>query len=137
MKTSFGNKFFELINRHFPKQHKMSKTFNKHTIKLSYSCCRNIDSVIASYNRRIIQPTTNTHRCSCRNRAECPHDDKCLTANITYKAVVSRPSKPDKQYFSIAETAFKDRFRNHISDFRHKKYVNSAELSKYMWKLKD
>ena len=51
--------------------------------------------------------------------------------------MVSAPSKPDKKYFGIAETSFKDRFRNHARDFRHKKYVNSTELSKYMWKLKD
>ena len=39
-KTNIGKKF---INNHFPKHHKMSKIFNKNTIKLSYSCCRNMD----------------------------------------------------------------------------------------------
>ena len=80
-------------------------------------------SVIASHNRRIIQPTSNSHGCNCRNRAECLLDHKCLTANNVYKAVVSAPSKPDKKYFGIAETSYKDRFRNHIIDFRHKKNV--------------
>ena len=51
--------------------------------------------------------------------------------------MVSVPSKPDKKYFVVAETSLKDRFRNHTRDFCHKKYVNSTELSKYMWKLKD
>ena len=129
MKTNIGKKFFKLINRHFPKHHKMSKIFNKKTIKLIYSCCRNMCSVIASHNPRIIQPTSNNHGCNCRNRAECSLDNKCLTANIVYKAVVSTPSKPDKKYFVIAETSFKDRFRNHTRDFRHKKYVKSTELS--------
>ena len=64
-------------------------------------------SVIASHNRRIIQPNSNNHGCNCRNRAECPLDNKCLTANIVYKAVVSAPNKPDKKYFSIAETSLK------------------------------
>ena len=66
-------------------------------IKLSYSCCRNMGSVIASHNWRIIQPTSNKHVCNGRNRAKCPLDNKCLTkdvqvslrANIVYKAVVS------------------------------------------------
>ena len=89
-------------------------------------------SVIASHNRRIIQPTSNNHGCNCRNRVECPFDNKCLTANIVYEAVVLARSKPDKKYFGIEETPFKDRFRNHTRDFRH-----STELSKYMWKLKD
>ena len=94
-------------------------------------------SVITSHNRRIIQSTSGNHGCNCRNRAECPLDNKCLTVNIVYKAVVSAPSKPDKKYFGIAETSFKDHFRNHTRDFHHKKYVNSTELFKYMWKLKE
>ena len=53
--------------------------------------------VIASHNRRIIQPTSNNHGCYCRNRAECALDNKFLTANIVYKAVVSAHSKPDKK----------------------------------------
>ena len=44
-------------------------------------------SVIALHNRRIIQPTSNNHGCSCRSRAECSLDNKCLTANIVYKAM--------------------------------------------------
>ena len=132
-KTSIGKKFFKLINRHFPNHHKMSKIFNKNTMKLGYSCCRNIGSVIASHNWIIIQPTSNNHGCNRRNRPECPLDNKCLTANILYKAVVSAPIKPEKN-FCIVETSFKDRLRNHTSDFRNK---NSTELSKCMWKLKD
>ena len=94
-------------------------------------------SVIASHNRRIIQPTSNNHGCNRKNRAERPLDNKCLTANIVYKTVVSALSKPEKKYFDIAETSFKNRFRNHTRDFCQKNYVNSTELSKYMWKLKD
>ena len=51
--------------------------------------------------------------------------------------MVSAPSKGDSKYFGIAETSFKDSFRNHRADFRHKSYVNSTELYTYMWKLKD
>ena len=52
-------------------------------------------SVIASHNPRIIQPTSDNDGYNCRNRAECRLDNKCLTANIVYKAVVSASSKPD------------------------------------------
>ena len=51
---------------------------------------------------------------------ECTLDNKCLTANIVFNAKVSAPSKPDKKNFGIAETAFKDRFRNHTKDFTTK-----------------
>ena len=115
----------------------MSKIFNKNTVKLSYSCCRNISSKISSNNRRIINPLPTNYGCKCRNRSDCPLDNKCLAPSIVYRAIVSAINKPDKKYFGISETSFKDRYNNHTRDFRHKEYVNSTELSKYIWKLKD
>ena len=38
-------------------------------------------------------------------RVECPLDNKCLTANIVYKAVVLALSKPDRKYIGITETS--------------------------------
>ena len=138
VKTNICKKFFKLIYCHFPKHYKMSKIFNKNTTKLSYSCCRTMGSVTASHNWRIIQLTSNNHECNCRNRAECPLDNKCLTTNIVYKAVISAPGKPDKKFFGIAKTSFKDCFRNHTRDFCHKKYDSSTELSITYgnWKMK-
>ena len=106
-------------------------------IKLSYSCCKNMGSVIGFHNQRIIWTTSSNHGCNCRKRAECQLNNNCLMTNIAYKAVVSAPSKPDKKYFSIAETSFKDRFRNRAIDNCHKKYVNSNDFWKYMWEWKD
>ena len=85
-------------------------------------------SVIASHGRRIIQPTSNNHGCNCRNRAECPLDNKCLTASIAYKAMVSASSKPDKKYFGIAEISFKDCFRNHTRDFSTKRMLTALNF---------
>ena len=39
-------------------------------------------------------------------------------------------------YFGLADTTFKERYRNHIRDLKHEKYENSTELAKYIWKLK-
>ena len=46
----------------------------------SYSCFRNVGSVIASHNQRVIRPNSNNHEYNCSNRAECTLDNKCLTA---------------------------------------------------------
>ena len=46
-------------------------------------------------------------------------------------------SKPGRKYFDIAETAFKERFRNRIKDLRCEKHINNSERTKYMWKFKD
>ena len=32
--------------KHFPKHHKLSKIFNNNTLKLSYSCLKNMSSII-------------------------------------------------------------------------------------------
>ena len=137
VKTNLSKEFFKLLKRHFPKRLKMSKIFNKNTVKLSYSCCRNIISKVSSNNRRIINPPPTNHGCNCRNRSNCPLDNKCLTPSIVYRAIVSAIHKPDKKYFGISETLFKDRYNNHGRDFRHKEDVNSTDLSKYISKLND
>ena len=42
----------------------------------------------------------------------------------------------EKFYFGLADTTFKERYRNHIRDFKHEKYENSTELAKYLWQLR-
>ena len=40
-------------------------------------------------------------------------------------------------YLGVTEIPFKKGFGNHTQDFKHPKYRNSTELSKYIWELKD
>ena len=42
----------------------------------------------------------------------------------------------EKFYYWLAGSTFKERYRNHISGFKHEKYENSTELAKYIWQLK-
>ena len=37
----------------------------------------------------------------------------------------------------MTASTFKERHRNHIKSFQHKKYANNTELSKYIWELKE
>ena len=41
-----------------------------------------------------------------------------------------------KFYVGLADTAFKERYRNHTRDFRNQYYEKSTEFSKYIWRLK-
>ena len=50
---------------------------------------------------------------------------------ITYKMSVT------KNYIGLTEGTFKQRFSQHKATFKHRKYTNSTELSKYIWKLRD
>ncbi len=37
----------------------------------------------------------------------------------------------------MTASTLKERYRNRIKSFNHKRYSNDTELSKYIWKLKD
>ena len=119
MKANIGEKFFNLINRHFQK-HKTSKIFNKNMIMFSYSCSRNIGSVIATHNRNVGY--------ICRNEKNA-HSK----INVSQK-ILNIKLWRYKKCLAVAEITFKERFRNHTRGFRHRKYVKSTDLSR---RLKD
>ena len=50
--------------------------------------------------------------------------------------MIKNSSDEGKFYFGWANTTFKERYKNHIRDFKHEKYENSTELAKYIWQLK-
>ena len=51
MKTNFGRRFLNIIDRCFPKNHPLHKIFNRHTLKLIYSCRPNMKTIISSHNK--------------------------------------------------------------------------------------
>ena len=64
VKTNIARSFLKLVDTHLPIGHKLHKIFNRNTVKVSYSCMRNVNSVIASLNTRIIrksQPQDTRH----------------------------------------------------------------------------
>ena len=62
VKTKIGKFFLQLIKKHFPKEHKFHKIFNRNTLKLSYSCMPNIKTKINAHNRDILQNTPSKMR---------------------------------------------------------------------------
>ena len=84
----------------------MYKFFNKNTINCNYSCCKNIGSNIVSLSRIVTQPNSYNHGYKWMNKAACLFDNKCLTTNIVYEAVVSTTGESDKNFFGIAETLY-------------------------------
>ena len=49
--TKIGRYFLNLIDKHFSRDHKFHKIFNRKNKKVSYSCMQNIRSAINSHNR--------------------------------------------------------------------------------------
>ena len=84
VKTNVGNLFLKLVRQHFPKEHKLQKVFNKNTIKVSYSCMKNMDSVLPRYNKKVLSRKEDQYGCNCRNKA----DNNCLTPRVIYQESV-------------------------------------------------
>ena len=51
VKTCIGKKFLAIIDKCFPPNHRLNKIFNRHTLKLSYSCMPNMKTIISSHIR--------------------------------------------------------------------------------------
>jgi hypothetical protein len=119
----------------------LHKIFNRNTVKVSYSCTKNIRSVIDNHNSKIIAsqriaPTSGERHCNCRARNTCPLNGNCLAKCIVYQATVDTADKSES-YIGSTALEFKSRYNNHTASFRHSSKRNSTELSKYIWGLKD
>ncbi len=99
----------------------------------------NMASIIQTHNKKVQRKPVgeNAKTCNCRKKEECPLSGKCQTNNVIYNAeVVVENQNQNKLYIGLTEHAFKQRYANHLQTFKHEKYENSTELSKYIWSLK-
>ena len=141
VKTNVARTFLKLITKHFPPEGKLHKIFNNNTLKVSYSCMKNMNTIIKSHNDRLLKssqrkdemPTEKS--CNCRIKTACPLRGNCLVESVVYKATIKH-ERVSKVYIGLAGNTFKQRFNNHKKSFRHERYANETELSKYVWSLK-
>ena len=56
VKTNIEKIVLNLIKKHFPPHHKFHKLFYKNTAKISYSCTRNVKTIINSDNEKTLFP---------------------------------------------------------------------------------
>ena len=60
--TNIGHRFLTLVDKHFPKENKLRKIFNRNTIKISYSCMNNTKQIIDNHNKRILNSSKHTDK---------------------------------------------------------------------------
>ena len=75
VQTNIGGEFLNLVSKHFAKNHRYNKIFNKNNVKVSYSCTDNLQTITKKYNRKILEtsktpPTENN--CNCRRKKRLP-----------------------------------------------------------------
>ena len=140
--TNVGKKFLNLVKKSFPPGHKLHKLLNQNSIKLSYSCMPNVKQIISAHNSSVTKKNnnqdSNKKTCNCRNKKECPLDNKCLTEGIIYQATVTRQDgEKEETYVGLTENTFKIRYGEHKNSFTNKKKRNATTLSSYIWTLED
>ena len=146
--TNIGHRFLTLVDKHFPKENKLRKIFNRNTINISYSCMNNTKQIIDNHNKRILNSSKHADKstdnpvdnksCNCRQKNTCPLNGSCLQSSVIFQPTVKRNDNSSSEtYIGLTENAFKTRYRNHTASFRHTKHRNSTELSKHVWSLID
>ena len=135
VKSNIAATFLRLVKQHFPPGSPLGKIFNKNTIKVSYSCSPNVNSIIKGHNAKILKPPEEKE-CNCRNKNNCPLDGNCNAREVVYEATVQSAAGP-KIYIGISEAPFKTWLHNHTSSFRNPAYKHHTELSKHVWSLKE
>ena len=109
--------FLKLLDKHFSKNNKLDKTFNRNSFKVSYSCKENISQITSSHSKNILQPNKNEEPlCNCRQK-KFSMLRRYRTKNGLYKSIVSTPTKSQRVYVSISEDEWKKRYYNHIKSF--------------------
>ena len=89
---------------------------------------------ILSQDTATLAPTQQERTCNCQKKAECPLEGKYLQANVVHQASVTTETTNETSV-GLA-TNFKDRYRNHMSSFRHTNRRNETKLLKHIQKTK-
>ena len=109
-------------------------------MKLSYSCTKNLKTIINNHNKNILgmKPSISTLTFNCWCKEAFPLNGQCQIGEVVYKGTISRnqQNSKEKKYFGIAEESFKGRLHNHNLSFRNEFYKNDTELSKKLWQIK-
>ena len=140
VKTNVGKIFLKLVAKHFPPENPLHKLFNKNSVKTSYRCTPNLGRKISAHNRKILEADRNregaNEPCVC-TKFECPVEGKCTQRGVIYNATIKREDGITDTYIGLCEPTFKERWKNHRSNFKTRNPKNATTLSKYIWDLDD
>ena len=90
-----------------------------------------MESVVRNRNANLLKDLKPTVKktLSCRQKPECPSDEKCLSQCVAYHAIISKPTIDKvKHHHRTCKSDFKERYNNHTTSFRGKSKDKSKEL---------
>ena len=81
--TNVAKTFLQLLTKHFRRSHKLHKIFNRATVKVSYSCMKNMSKIIKGHNKNVTSKSQDqTPKCNCRKKAECLIEGNCQVNDV-------------------------------------------------------
>ena len=92
---NIGKYFLHLLDKNFNRDNPLSRIFNRNTVKISYSCTKNMSNTLSNHNKRLLNELITRDRnpdmesCNCRNKEECPSGGLCNSRNVIYQACIS------------------------------------------------
>ena len=134
-----------MVEKHFPKHHKLHKIFNKNTVKVSYSCLPKVRSSVNKHNKKVLKKENEKSNrnepiktCSCPRNTKWPLDNCCYEQYVQYSVEVKSnlPSYGTKIYKGICATTWKERIGNHKNSFNNEEYEKETALSAEIWRIK-
>ena len=144
VETKIGQRFFAILDTCFPVGHQLHRTFNRHTVQLSYRTMPSLAKIIAGHNAKVVADTLPDQRpyntnCNCRGGIDsCPVDGaRCKDDNVIYQAGVTAVGKREEGYVGMCAPPWKSRLANHKTDFKHTGKRKHTRLAGYVWSLKD
>ena len=143
---NIGKYVLHLLDKHFNRDNPLSRIFNRNTVKISYSCTKNIYNILSNHNKRLLNElitrdiNPDVGSCNCRNKEEYPLGGRCNSRNVVYQACISPMEQQrdvERVYIGISAGNWKQRWYNHKLSFSNPKLRYQTALSKYFWGLKD
>ena len=117
--TNVAKTFLRLIDKHFPRSHKLNKIFNRNTVKVSYSCTENMANIIKGHNNKLTNTKVRQQlACNCRVKSDCPLNGDCCKESIVYKCTACTIRQLNKVYLGLTEGEFKTHYYKHSQSFR-------------------
>ena len=118
--------FLHFLDKLFNKDNPLMKIFNRNSVKVSYSCTKNIHNILNNHNRNLLDELIKNGgrpdlaSCNCRNKGECPLGGCCNSRNVVYQACISpmeHNNDGERVYIGIFAGNWKQRLYNHRPSF--------------------
>jgi hypothetical protein len=123
--TNISKEFNRIVREHFPRNTLCGRLFNKNTLKVSYSCTKNIKAIISAHNKKVLSEAKGevgqVRTCNCKQGVgQCPAGGVCMVEGVVYEVTATAPGVETKNYVGAAANSLKSRITSHTKDFKNR-----------------